>query len=975
MESESTATPLEKLGHALGTDQGTPEVRQRALARALGHALIDTLRGDAKYRPQLKLQPDPDKPAETLPLTDWLDRLLDATWPAEDSPEQQRNYEQLRATFEAIPNEDIRHAVVKCMVRLGHMHQMAGLLARDNLLQQSTDPSTVASFLEGNLGSKKGRNYRKASDAVTALNKPAFELTLTAHPTSTSSIASMQEQRELATAIARLKTANPNLQEVQDALRAFASTPILPMQGRQPRNLNAREECDYMLHYLANAYEDLPRTYASFDAALGKKFGGDYQPETLNLKIRFHSWGSSGDKDGNKKVNADSTLYAATTHYWESLRRQERALKALADLPGMQAWYERVTTARHATEAVHNQLKGLIDRGESLNSERYELVKNTLIKAVGELDAKAFTTDLEKAHAGAQGQQKEAALRLLRQTRIFGFSFGTIEYRETAEEYQRIVTALIPGYAGMDEKARQHALDVILSEPSKQAELATKLKELGNGAAGKPYSDDDIAPIAYQTLKRMELARDFPQLVQTQVLAECQQPSHLLEAQLLQHLAMDGQGKRPALGIVPLFEDGQRLKASPEIMRTALELPSYRAHIEEVAKTHGQPPAQQVQLAHSDNARRNGMPAARGLIYQAHDALRSMMKGYPGIALQFYEGGSQSDPYRGGARAVSATVNEFGIHDFTKMTYQGGDLLNYLNLPTSFFRLLTRNLTYSAAKLEQPKHLQRSTGDRRDSKIVEALDVAKKGYVDMFHGAEINDFMKSIGYQDEAEAAANGTRATGRSASEEVDVVKARTITYSEVLQHNGLAPTWLGAATLREELGKRVAQTQNPKGLHQLYLESPILKDVLDRVLYGVMRSDLDYLRERSHNHPLMGRFEQEYGAALALCYEAYTGQKVPALATPAEMRATLIDTAYPHVKDVLGDQDRYLELLRGIKRQWLPEGAGNHKLERRLIHNALDTVYHGRLPLVDDTTYAKLYCDDQGIERPFGPESKGRQ
>lgn len=985
-------SPLAALGAALGAGGTNPALTQRELARALGFALLDATRNDPRYLAPVALPADGNAPAETKPLAQWLEQLLDASWPAEESPTQQAAFDALSQRLLAVRDPAIQHCCVRFLARLGHLHQLAGHLARENLHQQYCGPGTLRSFLDGDLGSKKGRNYTSAEQAVADLNAPAFEMTFTAHPTNTSSTKSMQDLRELGELLRQWKSSSTTsmpikgeapastenaalVSQIRRVLQSYAEEPVLPMQAdkREPRTISVPEEVDHMIDYLANSYADLPKTYAGFDRDLRDKFGEKYQPETLKLGVKFHSWGSSGDKDGNKKVNADTTLYALAAHHAEILERYQRDLRAeLRALPGMYDWSDRIATACATAKTIRHEIRDTLNRGGHLDEARFDRLSSKLRDAVAPLDARAFEADLDRAYDTADAAQKPALLHLLRQVHTFGFSFGKIEYRETAEEYERIARALIDGYETLDEPARQKALVQAMQNP---VELTEKFKTVGAGAAGKPYDDAEIAPIAYQTRKRMELARDFPNAIQNQVLAECQKTSHILEALLLQHATTGAGSKRPSLGIVPLLEDSEWLKAAPSIVKTALDTPAYQAHVAAVAAAQHAAPAQQVQLAHSDNARRNGMPAARGLIYQAHEDLRAMMKNYGGIALQFYEGGSQSDPYRGGVRPISATVNEFGIHDFTKMTFQGGDLLNFLNQPASVERLLVRNLTNSAAKLATPEALRPKVNPKEQQKIVAALDEAKAPYIQLFKSPELNEFMEAANYTGEVAAGNVSSRAGARTTSPKVNVEKTRSIGYSTVFQHIGITPSWLGAGTLRQTLSKQFhGRTDNPAVLNQLYLSSPPLRDVIDRALDGLKDSDLDYADSVTHQHSLMPRFREEYAAVFSLCYEAYTGKKAPVLASTAEMRAKLMEDVFPHMQQPASDQQRFLSLARGIKREWLPDenGTSDRPLEHRLLHNALNTVYHGRRLLLDDPNYAKLYCDALEIDRPYAPQGK---
>ena len=331
-------------------------------------------------------------------------------------------------------------------------------------------------------------------------------------------------------------------------------------------------------------------------------------------------------------------------------------------------------------------------------------------------------------------------------------------------------------------------------------------------------------------------------------------------------------------------------------------------------------------------------------------------------------------------RAISAAINEYGLHDFAKMTVQGGDLLNYFNLPDSMYRVMMRNITHSAARLEAG-----SKGVGREGPVIDALAATKDEYGSLFESKAINDFAESIGFAEETKAGNTSSRASDRPngpvVKAAVDVTKTRTISFSEGFQHAGLCPTWLGSLSLPGLLQQQGINTDSPRALQQYYRGSPVFKDVIDRMLFGLVRTDLPYLRERSGDHALMERFEQEYAQAFKLCMEAYTGKPLAHFTqgcelNPQQQHDMLLKEVYPHVADVFTDQDRFTDLARQMKRQWsgqeLPAGkddAFTPDLRPMLLHNAMDTVLHGRLPLIDDPTYATLYCRKHDIPRPHGP------
>lgn len=1003
MEQDRPIAPagaLKQLAVAVGADGGTPASDQRSITHALCRALIRSSADLPPHRTMVTLADGSRQPLLALERA-----LLDAMWP--DPKTFRPDADPLPALMEklnGITDPAIQRSLAATHARFGHMHQMAGLLLRDFELEKS-NRTTAEGFLDGRPESNSATlPYTSAARAVAALNRPRFELTLTAHPTNTNTQASMTAQRELAKALSDWRTNPSARRDVRAALRAYAQTPLLPERTDARPGFTVLEEARTMLYHFNTLYEDLDRVYASYDAAMGKRFDGmrsaAYQPETLKLNIGLNSWGSSGDKDGNKLVTADTTLYGLAQHYQQVLMRYRAELE---QLPGsLDAWKDRIDAALTATHRVVTETETLLKQPGHLSEEQHDALRNALQGGVKDLDAKAFITDLEQAYQTAEGDAQPRTLNLLRHVRTFGMSFGTIEYRETAEEFHRIVTDLIPLYDQLDEPGRLQALTKAMSSETALDECRQRLAELSYAEDGKPYSKDDTGPIAYHTRKRLELAREFPEAIQNHVLAECQQASNLMELLLLQKLVTNGKNHAPKLGIIPLFEDSDTLQAAPAILRAAIEQPAYRQHLDRLAQERGSAAAQQVQLAHSDNARRNGLPAARGLIYRAHDELRQLFHAtQPPIQLQFYEGGSLSDSYRGGGRSPSAAINEFALHGFTKFTVQGGDMLNYLNIPDSAFRLFMRNISHNASRLDGHV-ISNPTGSMgNESPVIDALIATKDEYKqNFFYESRDGDFVRDgdgnpIGnkatnafldandfVRESSDGNASSRAGARTNGTAHADITTVRTIGLSEGTQHTGLNPSWIGSRTLADELKKRGINSESPTLLQQYYKRSPIFKDTVDRLLYGLLRTDIPYLDDHSGHHALVAeRLAPESTAALTLALEAYTGKPIQRLThgrelaalSPDEQHQLLIDEVYPHVHDVLADQDRFIGVARQLKAHWTPDEKEDHGRLRMRLHNALDTIYHGRIPQIDDTTYATEYCRNHGIKRPHVDVARG--
>lgn len=899
---------------------------------------------------------------------------------------------------------ELRPIITEALLRRGQIYEMAGLIARDNTFKTLRDensaiPGGAAEFIA---------NQPSAGKAIKALNTPVFSMTFTAHPTNVISLDAIKSQRQLLRAIDKYRYSSTEKdsdaqKSLEQAMEEFVRTPAITFDEKgESKKLSVNEETQHMLNYVKNFYYDLPHVYARFDASMRKKFKEQYNPLSLTLNLPLHSWGSSGDKDGNAKVNADTTLQAILAHKAEMLTLYVDSLNKIAT-PSLTTIKKALVEQQQKINALRQQFDGALSAAGFLSEQQFDAFTSELraIDANTPLPETCETALATSYHSEQNPERKAALLDMVRRVRCFGFAGAKIEYRETAVEFTRIVSELIAGYKEMTEEQRSIAITAILQDPQQLAEIQNKLQSLIARGQKKAYSKEDAAPIAYQTFKRLELAREFPRMIENQVLAECQDTSNFLETLLLQKLAAK-EGKEPRLGIVPLFEEYKTLEKADIIVKAALDNPAYKAHIAALQRIHGaQTLTQQVQLAHSDNARRAGMPAARAYIYEAHQKLRALAKD-AGITMQFYEGGSQSDAYRGGVRSISASINEFGLHDFTKLTFQGGDLLNFLNYTPSILRLITRNISHCAdvllnkdAEAEKPVHGAQSArfsrekeNDKKesidpvlDAQATEALKRTVTDYENsVFKNPAFNDFMQAIGYHDETAVSNISSRMRGRTDSDgKVRVEDMRTISFSETLQHAGITPTWIGARNLYTYLDQAAARDTplDAKTLHTYYEKSPIFRDVIDRMCFGLAKTDIDGLRARIpalKTSMFLDDLEQEYRYSIRLALQARTGKNIDEAEVAlggthslSDLRARMIKEALPQLAETLAHKNFYMDTVSKLKKLWSPElpasndnniaESSNVVMLRTLLHAAGDTVHHGRFLKADDSSYAKLF------------------
>ena len=247
-----------------------------------------------------------------------LKEIMDVVW---DGRTQNERHKKFKEVCQSLDPQQTK-SLLEGYARMGHLYEIAGLAARDNFLkdqrqknEQGWAPGDPGEFIHKNTESQP------LDAVINKLNEPVFEVVMTQHPTNTNSLQSIQAQREIGKAIAAGDT-----EAVRKAVAHYMDpkeAPLLPRSGR----FTVRDETEMVLNALNNVYDDLPKVYEQFDRPLEEKFGkGAYDPMALKLNIRFSSWGSAGDKDGNNSITAENTLEGIILHKRDILKKYADSL-------------------------------------------------------------------------------------------------------------------------------------------------------------------------------------------------------------------------------------------------------------------------------------------------------------------------------------------------------------------------------------------------------------------------------------------------------------------------------------------------------------------------------------------------------------------------------------------------------------------------------------------------------------------------
>ncbi len=613
--------------------------------------------------------------------------------------------------------------------------------------------------------------FRKIDEFILYVNKTAFRPVLTAHPTNINRGDYLQIVLEFAAAARELtQTETGDFTRYKRALAKVSETEMTPTTNDGlPCCFTPMAETDMEMLALENIYLNMSGPRRIFDEALEnrvtlrKDITDKYTAKKrldLHLNVEPLSW-VMGDKDGNPNIKSEHLLRSLI------LRRRNIVRLYLADIKILEkqgkiflpeasegtSWKDVFTEAEktltEAFDEIERSTKGI---DIPLSQKKFDSLMQASASAFGSKDAgeisREFTKALEKTFPKRSKKQQDKLIFLIDRARSFRLNFATLGLREVAEEYTNILDFLLKNsepvlnYRNLTEKEKLNHLDKIYQEPRGLADrISSFLSEIDETDALREYSANDPRALTYHTLKRLQLAAYNPDAVQDMVLAEFKHPSNILEALVLQKAVSIATDKDILMPVVPLFEEFDTLKNASDILWDTLKTKAFRQHLLALAGNNPGAIKLPIQIAHSDNNRRAGAPAARVGIYDVHHSIPHLLQdqytrittlferdeagkkdiqaadripmGNLFITPEFFEGRSQTDSTRGGERAQTSLANLYNQHTSAKETFQGIDVLAYLQLPESFNRMVSRTLSHNAARMamkdatHQPEALRR----------------------------------------------------------------------------------------------------------------------------------------------------------------------------------------------------------------------------------------------------------------------------
>lgn len=569
--------------------------------------------------------------------------------------------------------------------------------------------------------------------------RPVF----TAHPTEAKRRSVLAKRHRLAELLARRHDPRIDVYDQRRTVRRMAEVIDLLWQTDELREdkPTPHDEAANTLFYLASIATDVLPTFADDLAALTDEQG--LQLPDRVAPVRFGTW-VGGDRDGNPFVTPEVTLEVIGLHVDRAVQVLIGELDALIDqlstssrLVGTPTELFEFNRRNQAVLPEVHRRFGALNATEpyrlacSYIRRRLELTGRRVREGAPRRDGIDYGStdellcDLEVVlHAARDACDELVAAIVLRTVRVassVGLTMVTMDLREHAQRHHDALAQLFDRSGELDrpyaELDRTDRTELLLAELERRRPLTPRVRDL-TGDAGQVLAVFDAA--------RAAMDRYGDEVIESYIVSMTRGVDDVLAAVVLAGEAglVDLHDGWARLGVVPLLETVDELRAAGPLLDRLLSIPAYRRLVELRGGL------QEVMVGYSDSNKLGGITTSSWSIHRAQQALRDVTAAH-GVRLRLFHGRGGSVGRGGGPTGAAVLAQPFRTLDGAiKITEQGEVISDKYGIPALGRRNLelVTSATIRASLLHRESRHPEAVLERWYSVMETVSDAAHEAY-------------------------------------------------------------------------------------------------------------------------------------------------------------------------------------------------------------------------------------------------------